>query len=454
MKKFTIIALVSILLVVFVIPISASAATNPGIKPGSFFYFFDITFEKIGLFFTFSPEKKVRKALEYANERLAEAEAVAKNNDADATKTAITKYESNIAFAAEKSKDVLEKGKAQVLLASIADNISKNQKILADLLNKAPDGAEEVVTKAIEVSKKEQEEITKQIAELKGEVGQLKKEVEVLKVVPSPKNAVPSSGISCNGKYWTSCPTGQKFYCPLSGDATCVIENTGISQQNLNLTTNIKVQTISLLTRIISDLRTLDSEQTSEIARISGILNSLVNGNDSASDLLRKLSILRRDRLVTGQGALRLYISNVEDIQQKMEAKEATSFLSFSPENTFADSVNFIDKTKVAFQKDTANYDDNIRKYLSILDSENSQGSFSQQPVSDPSIEAALSQLRATLDSIANKPIAMESIRGQQERAVQDWLRQNPNTFSSSFHIGQFNALILSYGLYYMVIPQ
>jgi len=64
-------------MVVFVLPTPASAAANAGVKPGSFFYFFDTTFEKVNLFFTFNPEKKAKKALEYADERLAEIEAVA-----------------------------------------------------------------------------------------------------------------------------------------------------------------------------------------------------------------------------------------------------------------------------------------------------------------------------------------------------------------------------------------
>lgn len=180
MKSFkTLLALV--LAVMLISPISASAATSAGVKPGSFWYGFDIAFEKINLFFTFNPEKKVQKALEYADERLAEAEAVAENDNTDAVKTAITNYENNIAFAAEKSKDVSEKEKAEALLTLIADNTSKHQEILAEVLNKVPDEAKETITKAIEASRKGQEEAMKQVAELKGEVEQLKKEVAELK---------------------------------------------------------------------------------------------------------------------------------------------------------------------------------------------------------------------------------------------------------------------------------
>src|SRR3990167_1895062 len=109
MKKLTIL-LIPFVLFAFIMPTQASAATNAGVKPGSFFYFFDTAFENVGLFFTFNSEGKAKKALEYADERLAEIEAVAGENDSGVVKTAITNYESNIALATEKSKEVKDKG--------------------------------------------------------------------------------------------------------------------------------------------------------------------------------------------------------------------------------------------------------------------------------------------------------------------------------------------------------
>ncbi|KKU05984.1 MAG: hypothetical protein UX07_C0010G0011 [Parcubacteria group bacterium GW2011_GWA2_45_30] len=182
MKSFSAIILVLLLLVVVSLPFSVSAATSPGIKPGSFFYFFDTAFEKIGLFFTFNPEKKARKALEYADERLAEAEAVAGDDNLEAVKTAVTNYESNMAFAAEKAKDVGDKEKAKALLTSIADNTSKHQEVLTAVLVKVPDEAKEAIIRAIEASRRGQAEAIKKIVELKGEVEQLKQEVTDLKV--------------------------------------------------------------------------------------------------------------------------------------------------------------------------------------------------------------------------------------------------------------------------------
>ena len=181
-KSFLMLAL--LLVVVFSLPASASAATNPGVKPGSFFYFFDTTFEQISLFFTFSPEKKAEKALAYADERLAEVEAIAEEQNSNAVKTAITNYESNIALAAEKSKEVQDKGKAENLLTLIANNASKNQEVLSAVLIKVPDEAKEAITQAIEASRKGQEEATKQIAELKGEIEKLKKSAQKQLYIP------------------------------------------------------------------------------------------------------------------------------------------------------------------------------------------------------------------------------------------------------------------------------
>ncbi|KKU18010.1 MAG: hypothetical protein UX27_C0023G0003 [Candidatus Azambacteria bacterium GW2011_GWA2_45_90] len=180
MKKLTTLSILFISLA-FVAPMQASAATNAGVKPGSFFYFFDTTFENIGLFFTFSPEKKAQKALGYSDERLAEIEAVAEEKNPGAVKTAIANYESSIALATEKSKEVKDKGQAETLLNSIADNTSRNQEVLSAILIKVPEEAKAAITQAIEASKKSQEEATKQIAELKKEVSELKQELENLK---------------------------------------------------------------------------------------------------------------------------------------------------------------------------------------------------------------------------------------------------------------------------------
>src|SRR3989344_4593389 len=172
---------VFILVTAIVMPVSALAQTEASAKPGTFFYFVDTTFEKVGLFFTFNSEKKARKALGYADKRLAEIELIDETQKPDVLKSLIANYENNIALAIEKSKEVSDKEKSESLFTSISENTSKNQEVLSAVLIKVPEEAKEAIMQAIEVSKKNNEEATKQITELKEEVEELKTEIQSLK---------------------------------------------------------------------------------------------------------------------------------------------------------------------------------------------------------------------------------------------------------------------------------
>lgn len=180
MKKITSFLLIVFLLAIFVAT-PVFAATNAGIKPNSFLYFFDTTFEKVNLFFTFNPEKKAKIALEYADERLAEVETLTGDKDSSSIKSVMDNYTANVALATEKSKEVKDQQASENLFNTISDNASKNQEVLAGVLDKVPEEARDAILNAIEASKKEQEEAGKQIAELKGEVEKLKQEVAELK---------------------------------------------------------------------------------------------------------------------------------------------------------------------------------------------------------------------------------------------------------------------------------
>ncbi|TSC69881.1 MAG: hypothetical protein G01um101470_940 [Parcubacteria group bacterium Gr01-1014_70] len=173
--------LLIVVLLGFIIPQVSFAAISAGVKPGSLFYFFDTSFEKIGLFFTFNPEKKAQKALKHAGERLAEIELVADDDNTNTIKTAVANYESSVALAAEKSMDITDKGESARLFTSIEGSASRNQEVLSSVLIKVPEEAKEAITQAIEVSKKMQEYAAKQISELKGEIEKLKQEVAELK---------------------------------------------------------------------------------------------------------------------------------------------------------------------------------------------------------------------------------------------------------------------------------
>ncbi len=180
MSKFLTLSLVA-LMFVLPPPVSAATETSAGIKPGQFLYFFDTTFEKVGLFFTFGSENKAKKALEYADERLAEAKESANENNPKAVEKAMAGYKEEISLATEKSKGLKDQNKAEELLNIVSENTARHQEILASVLEKVPEEAKQAIRSAIEVSKKGQEEAVKQITELKGEIEKLKKEVAELK---------------------------------------------------------------------------------------------------------------------------------------------------------------------------------------------------------------------------------------------------------------------------------
>ncbi len=118
MKKLGILALVLALIMAFAIPtgILAAAETasdtlpDPGITPDSPFYFMDKWGKQISLAFTFNTESKVRKALQYAEERLAEAEAMAAQNKVRAMEKAANEYANCLAVATQSMTRAMNKG--------------------------------------------------------------------------------------------------------------------------------------------------------------------------------------------------------------------------------------------------------------------------------------------------------------------------------------------------------
>ncbi len=96
MKK-SIAAILVALVIAISIPTSAFAAEadalpDPGATPASPFYFMEAWMQHMNLRFTFGAEAKVKKALQYAEEKLAEMEAMAEQNRAQYMQRAVREY--------------------------------------------------------------------------------------------------------------------------------------------------------------------------------------------------------------------------------------------------------------------------------------------------------------------------------------------------------------------------
>jgi len=126
----------------------ASAQTNDlpsaGATPGSPFYFLDRFFEGVGTFFTFGEANKARRYLALAGERLAEAQALAEEQDADNIAEATELYEEQLAEAKERASRTGELD----LEAQVTDATTKHLSVLDDVISRVPEQAREQVMAA------------------------------------------------------------------------------------------------------------------------------------------------------------------------------------------------------------------------------------------------------------------------------------------------------------------
>jgi len=93
---------------------------DPGITPDSPFYFLDRWGKGIGMFFTFSAEAKAKRALRYAEERLAEAQAMATKNKIREMTQAANDYEGFMAMVNERLEAAVKNGTS----ANVSERLS------------------------------------------------------------------------------------------------------------------------------------------------------------------------------------------------------------------------------------------------------------------------------------------------------------------------------------------
>ncbi len=86
--------------------LSELSVSDPGITPDSPFYFLDKASERLSLAFTFNKEKKAKKALKFAEERLAELEEMTQEGKVDDAQKAEEGYSQAVEEATTSLKDV------------------------------------------------------------------------------------------------------------------------------------------------------------------------------------------------------------------------------------------------------------------------------------------------------------------------------------------------------------
>lgn len=120
----------------------------PGITPDSPFYFFDELAEQIALRFTFREEARVQKALQYAEERLAEMNCMMARNNVNATIRAMNGYNDRINAAVEAVETSGNQGNR--IRAMVALAMAKHTAVFDDVAGEITEEARETMTQTRE----------------------------------------------------------------------------------------------------------------------------------------------------------------------------------------------------------------------------------------------------------------------------------------------------------------
>lgn len=116
---------------------SVTPVADAGLAPGDFFYFMDRFSESLNVAFTFNKEKKARKHIKYAKERVAEMSEVLKKPESklDDVADAKSDFDERIAEAATLVKSEKESGSDVADLArELDDELDASREALKDIL--------------------------------------------------------------------------------------------------------------------------------------------------------------------------------------------------------------------------------------------------------------------------------------------------------------------------------
>jgi hypothetical protein len=142
---------------------------DPGITPDSPFYFFDTIGKNIGMFFTFGPEAKAKKALQYAEERLAEAQAMAVENREREMTRAANDYDGFMAMVNQRAEEARQRGVSGNITERVALATSKHLSVLDSIKDRVPEQAKAAITRARTASMNGQKNALRALAEVKPE---------------------------------------------------------------------------------------------------------------------------------------------------------------------------------------------------------------------------------------------------------------------------------------------
>ena len=267
----------------------------------------------------------------------------------------------------KKTQTVQTQDNSQTATSSTDGSASSTQKeveLLKEEAQKAKAVAESERLKAEKA--KAEAETAKAEAEqqrLQTERQQLQVENDRLKAAASKEKETIQQGIYCNGKYWAQCPAGQDLKCPATGNATCT---TPISSADLSRAANNKAEMIGLADKFITAQKEIEELTSYELSFVNETISKLTGHNDVSTNLLREISILYRDLLISFSNGAKDQVRNGEGIKSATQTMSVESFLDeqavMSRRKKIGDLLNR--DTISSLQKAAAQYRDDIRQWL------------------------------------------------------------------------------------------
>jgi len=178
--KLKIVSIIAMVLMLLSVPAMAedneTALTEPGTTPDSVLYFLDVAADNLALAMTLNDDAKIEKQLEIAEERLAEAKAMAEKGDINAMKKAADKHGEMLVKLKTEIKNI-ENGDSE---SELKKEIEIQQKINehSDKIMEVRDGLKIKIKVKGDITAEQQELIDSILASLEGQTGEVKIEIE------------------------------------------------------------------------------------------------------------------------------------------------------------------------------------------------------------------------------------------------------------------------------------
>ncbi|MDI6798656.1 MAG: DUF5667 domain-containing protein [Candidatus Aenigmarchaeota archaeon] len=136
----------------------AQELPGAGITPDSWLYGFDRFFERVQLFFTFDPAAKARLRLQFAGERIAEANEMVRRGKPEFVQDLMREHELELSEAEKEVEGLRAVGRNVTLLVEHISNVTyRHITVLEEVLEKSPEQAKPAIEHAINASMKEHE---------------------------------------------------------------------------------------------------------------------------------------------------------------------------------------------------------------------------------------------------------------------------------------------------------